>query len=83
MQTDEFPSSKASSSKLRILVVAPSLGILGGQAVQAARLVEQLRQEETLDVSFLPVNPVLPGGFKKLQAIKYVRTILKIGRAHV
>jgi glycosyltransferase involved in cell wall biosynthesis len=58
------------------LVVAPSYDILGGQSVQAARLMEHLRKEETFDVGFLPINPRLPGVLRKLQAIKYVRTVV-------
>lgn len=57
-------------------VVAPSLGILGGQAVQALRLVEHLNDAGTVAVDLLPVNPVLPGVFGRLQAIKYVRTVV-------
>jgi glycosyltransferase involved in cell wall biosynthesis len=48
--------------------------ILGGQAVQAERLIERLREEPSLEVSFLPINPRLPGVLRKLQAVKYVRT---------
>jgi glycosyltransferase involved in cell wall biosynthesis len=62
--------------KTRVLMVAPSLGILGGQAVQAARLLSRLREEQDLEVDFLPVNPRLPGLFGQLQAVKYVRTVL-------
>ena len=62
--------------KMRVLIVAPSLGILGGQAVQASRLLKQLEEEPTLDVSLLPVNPALPGWFRGLQSIKYVRTVV-------
>jgi glycosyltransferase involved in cell wall biosynthesis len=61
---------------LRVLIVAPSLDILGGQAVQAARLLARLCKEPSLEVSFLPVNPRLPGLLRKLQAIKYVRTVV-------
>ena len=61
---------------LRILIIAPSFDILGGQSVQAARLIERLRQEHGLEVGFLPINPRLPGVLRKLQAIKYVRTIV-------
>src|ERR1051325_11503761 len=61
---------------LRILIVGPSLDILGGQAVQAARLLEHLGREPGLQVSFLPINPRLPGVLRKLQAIKYLRTIV-------
>ena len=60
---------------IRVLIVAASLDIMGGQAVQAARLVERLREEPTVRVSFLPINPRLPGPLRVLQRIRYVRTI--------
>jgi glycosyltransferase involved in cell wall biosynthesis len=66
----------AASKPLRVLMVAPSFDILGGQAVQAARLLDRLRQEPGLEVDFLPVNPRWPGVLRKLQAIKYVRTVV-------
>lgn len=62
--------------RVRVLLVAPSLGILGGQAVVAARLLARLGEEPSLEVTFLPINPRLPGLLGKLQKIKYVRTIL-------
>ena len=62
--------------KRRVLIVAPSLDILGGQAVQAARLLDRLRAETSIEVAFLPVNPRLPGPLNVLQRIKYVRTIV-------
>jgi L-malate glycosyltransferase len=65
-----------SQSPVRVLIVAPSFGILGGQSVQAARLLERLKEEPALDVGFLPINPRLPGGLHHLQRIKYVRTVV-------
>lgn len=65
-----------SQTKLRVLIVAPSFGILGGQSVQAARLLERLRNEPLLDVGFLPINPRLPTGLHLLQKLKYVRTLV-------
>jgi glycosyltransferase involved in cell wall biosynthesis len=62
--------------KLRVLIVAPSLDILGGQSVQAARLIERLSAEPLLQVGFLPINPRLPGVLRRLQGIKYVRTVV-------
>src|SRR6476469_8333893 len=61
---------------LRILVVGPSLDILGGQAVQAARLMARLREDASLKVDFLPINPRCPGMLRKLQAVKYLRTLV-------
>jgi glycosyltransferase involved in cell wall biosynthesis len=60
---------------VRVLIVAASLDILGGQAVQAERLIRHLQNEPTVRVAFLPINPRLPGVFRKLQSIKYVRTV--------
>jgi glycosyltransferase involved in cell wall biosynthesis len=62
--------------KLRVLIVAPSFDILGGQAVQAARLLERLQQEPEIEADFLAVNPRLPGVLRTLQSIKYVRTVV-------
>ncbi len=60
---------------VRVLIVAASLDILGGQAVQAERLIRHLQNEPSLQVAFLPINPRLPGILRKLQSIKYIRTI--------
>ena len=68
--------SSQSSSDLRVLIVAPSFDILGGQSVQAAQLLEHLREETSVEVEFLPINPRLPGILQYLQRIKYVRTLV-------
>lgn len=62
-------------SPVRVLLVAPALDILGGQAVQAARLLDQLRREPSLAVGFTPINPPFPGFLRRWQGIKYVRSI--------
>src|SRR5437667_9079631 len=61
---------------LRLLIAAPSLDILGGQSRQAAALIEQLRMEPSLQVSFIPHNPRLPRPLNWLQRVKYLRTIV-------
>jgi len=60
--------------RLRVLIAAPSLDILGGQSRQAVRLSEGLSREPDLEVGFVPHNPRLPGVLRSLQSIKYVRT---------
>ena len=65
-----------SKKKVRVLMVAPSFDILGGQSVQAARLLNRLSEELSLEVGFLPINPRLPGILRQLQRIKYVRTVV-------
>ena len=61
--------------QVRVLIVAASLDILGGQAVQAERMIRHLQNEPSVQVGFLPINPRLPGILRKLQSIKYVRTL--------
>ena len=61
---------------IRLLLVAPSLRILGGQAVQANYLLQHLSREPMFEVSFVAHNPRLPGPLRLLQRIKYVRTIV-------
>jgi glycosyltransferase involved in cell wall biosynthesis len=61
---------------IRVLLVAPSPAIVGGQSVQAVRLLEALRSTPTIQVDFQPINPSLPGPFKALQRPKYVRTFV-------
>ena len=69
-------SSNETKNQLRVLLVAPSLDILGGQSRQAVRLKEGLSREPDLEIGFLPHNPRLPGILRSLQAIKYVRTVV-------
>lgn len=59
---------------IRVLLIAPSLDILGGQAVQATRLMDGMRQVDSVRMKFLPINPRLPGLLRGLQQIRYVRT---------
>jgi glycosyltransferase involved in cell wall biosynthesis len=60
---------------IRVLLIAPSMDILGGQAVQAKTLFEQINALAGLRMAFLPINPRLPGPLRHLQRIKYVRTV--------
>jgi len=59
-----------------VCLVAPSLDILGGQAVQAARLVQGLQQVDSIAAGFLPVNPRLTGPLRLLQRVRYIRTVV-------
>ena len=72
---DKDPQNAQIPKPIRVLIIAASLDILGGQAVQAQRLIRHLQDEPSLEVSFLPINPRLPGVLRKLQRIKYVRTL--------
>jgi glycosyltransferase involved in cell wall biosynthesis len=57
-------------------MVAPSLAILGGQAVQARRLLDAWRGDGEIDARLVPINPEPPRAIAPLMRIKYVRTFL-------
>jgi glycosyltransferase involved in cell wall biosynthesis len=58
---------------IRVLLIAPSLDIIGGQSIQANLLLRRLATDPSVQVRFLPVNPRLPRGLR----IKYVRTLIR------
>src|SRR5688572_372529 len=62
-------------SQLRVAIVAPSMGILGGQAVQADRLLHAWQGDPDVHAWLVPINPIPPGVFRHAVAIKYLRTI--------
>lgn len=59
---------------LNVAVVAPSLGILGGQAVQADRLVKAWAGDPDVRAWLVPVNPAPPGPLQRLTRVKFART---------
>ena len=61
--------------RLRVAFVAPSLRILGGQAVQADRLLQAWRADPDVDAWLVPVNPLPPWPLRAAIGVKYVRTI--------
>jgi L-malate glycosyltransferase len=56
-------------------MVAPSLRILGGQAVQADRLLRAWRGDAEVDAWLVPVNPLPPRPLRFAGDVKYVRTV--------
>lgn len=60
---------------VRVCLVAPSLSILGGQAVAAQRLLTRLRAVPGLEVGFLPHDPRASKLLRLLQRVKFVRTL--------
>jgi glycosyltransferase involved in cell wall biosynthesis len=61
---------------LNVAMVAPSMGILGGQAVQADRLVRAWDGDPDVRAWLVPINPVPPGPLRHLTRIKYLRTLV-------
>jgi glycosyltransferase involved in cell wall biosynthesis/peptidoglycan/xylan/chitin deacetylase (PgdA/CDA1 family) len=89
---DHGAASASAGRPTTIAVVAPSLDLVGGQSVQAAALVEGLR-EDGLRVLFLPTNPRFPWALRWLRRVPLARTVLnqalyafrlaRLGRADV
>jgi glycosyltransferase involved in cell wall biosynthesis len=63
------------SRRLNVAIVAPSIGILGGQAVQAERLLRSWRDDPEIAGWLVPINPSPRGVLRHLLKIKYARTI--------
>src|SRR5689334_13973879 len=61
--------------KIQVAVVAPSLAILGGQAVQADRLLRAWAGDPDVEARLVAVNPTPFGPARHLRSIKYARTI--------
>jgi glycosyltransferase involved in cell wall biosynthesis len=61
---------------LRVAIVAPSLGILGGQSVQAAELLAGWAREPDVDAWLVPINPPPPRWLAGVARIPYARTLV-------
>jgi L-malate glycosyltransferase len=73
MHTDQLENLPR--RRLNVAVVAPSMGILGGQAVQAARLVHAWANDPDVHAWLVPINPVPPGPLGRASRVKYLRTV--------
>lgn len=62
--------------RLNVAIVAPSMRILGGQAVQAARLIAAWQDDPDIHAWLVPVNPVPPGLLRAATEVKYLRTVV-------
>jgi L-malate glycosyltransferase len=60
---------------LRVAIVAPSIGILGGQAVQADRLLRAWTADPDVAAWLVPINPIPPRPFHGSVEVKYLRTL--------
>jgi glycosyltransferase involved in cell wall biosynthesis len=62
--------------RIKVALVAPSLQILGGQSVQADRLLRAWKQDADVEAWLVPVNPPFPTALRFAARIKFVRTIV-------
>lgn len=57
-------------SKTKIAVVATSMRVIGGQSIQAKRLIDAFADDENIELFFIPNNPETV-----FQNVKFLRTI--------
>jgi glycosyltransferase involved in cell wall biosynthesis len=62
--------------RLNIAIVAPSTSILGGQAVQAMRLISAWSGDAHVNAWLVPINPAAAWPFRFAAGVKYLRTLV-------
>ncbi len=71
---DLQPAATERRPPLHVALVAPTLRILGGHAVQADRLLTCWAGDAEVRAALLPINPVPSAPFTVLSRVKFVRT---------
>ena len=66
----------AMEPRLRVAIVAASMRIVGGQAVQAHQLLDAWRRDGEIAAWLVPIDPIAPWPLSVLQRFKYVRTLI-------
>ena len=66
----------ASTGPIRVAIVVASLRILGGQAVQAQRMIRGWTGDSAVKAWIVPIDPVPPAPFDRLLRVKYLRTLV-------
>ena len=69
-------SNQPIGKRVSLLLIGPSMDILGGQAVQVRRLLGILEDVPDIEVTFLPINPRPPRPFLWVLSIRGLRTIV-------
>jgi L-malate glycosyltransferase len=67
-------ATAAMPAPVKVAIVAPTLRILGGQAVQADRLLRAWTGDPEVRAWLVPINPVPPRPLRRLLDVKFVRT---------
>lgn len=62
--------NEGNEARTRVLIVAPSPDKIGGQAIQARRLIEAFDGNPEIELTFLPNDPPTP-----FSGMKYLRTV--------
>jgi glycosyltransferase involved in cell wall biosynthesis len=74
----ETAERAAAPVAVSVLLIAPSHNILGGQAVQASRLMSVLSEVPGLTMTFFPIGPHPPKALLWIRKIPYLRTLFSL-----
>ena len=69
--------TETARKRLRVAIIAPSLRYVGGQSAQADLLLRHWQSDPEIDISFIAVDPPLPGPLAWAESIPGLRTLLR------
>ena len=75
---DADPSVTPETKPIRVLLIAPSPAIVGGQSVQAADLLAVLRGLSSIQMTFFPLDQQLPKPMAWIRKVPYLRTLANL-----
>ncbi len=70
-------AAAAQSPRVHVAIVAPSLRMMGGQAVQADLLARHWQEDPAISLQFIPINPEFPRWLSWVEKVPYLRTLLR------
>jgi len=70
-------AAENSRERVKVAIVAPSLRYVGGQAVQADLLMRLWQNDPDVEVTFIAVDPPLPGALAWAESVPGLRTLLR------
>jgi len=70
------PRENRTAAPIRVLLIAPSLKIMGGHSVQAAEILTGFRAEPSARIDFLPIDQSLPWPLRWIRSVKFLRTVV-------
>jgi glycosyltransferase involved in cell wall biosynthesis len=76
LQERSADTVELNKGQLHVALVAPSLRILGGQSVQADRLLQAWNGDPDVCAYLVPHNPVPPAPLRWATRVKYLRTVV-------
>lgn len=75
-RTSEIAEPPRAAEPIRVLLIAPSPAIVGGQSVQATQLMAVLDGLPDIKITFFPLDQRLPGPLRWISRIPYLRTLV-------